>query len=74
MFSTQLDADYLYLYDGGSSASPLIGTFSGTTLPAPITSSSNKLHVRFTTDSSGTARGFRASYRGRVHLRVDRNI
>ncbi|KAL9952657.1 hypothetical protein ACROYT_G039941 [Oculina patagonica] len=62
-FSTQLDADYLYVYDGGSTASPLIGTFSGTSLPMTITSSSNKLHVRFTTDSSGTARGFRASYR-----------
>ncbi len=67
-FSTERYADYLYVYDGDSSASPLIGKFSGTTLPAPITSSSNKLHIRFTTDSSKTARGFRASYRGRLHL------
>ena len=64
IFSTQLGADYLHVYDGGSSFSSLIGTFSGTTLPSPITSSSNKLHVRFTSDSSGIARGFRASYRG----------
>lgn len=66
MFNTQLDADYLYVYDGDSSSSPLIGNFSGTTLPTPITSSSNNLHVRFTTDSSGTARGFRAGYRGKL--------
>ena len=64
IFSTQLGADYLHVYDGGSSSSPLIGTFSGTTMPSPITSSSNKLRVRFTSDSSGTTRGFRASYRG----------
>ena len=63
-----LGADFLYVYDGGSSSSPLIGKFSGTTLPSPITSSSNKLLVRFTSDSSETARGFRASYRGRLHL------
>ena len=68
IFSTQLDADYLYVYDGDSSSSPLIGNFSGTSLPAPITSSSNKLHLRFTTDSSVTALGFAAGYRGRVHL------
>lgn len=67
-FSTQLDADYLYVYDGGSPSSPLIGTFSGTTLPTPITSSSNKLHIRFTSDNSSTSRGFRASYRGKRHL------
>ena len=64
IFSTQLGADYLYVYDGGSSSSSLIGTFSGTNFPSPITSSSNKLHVRFTSDSLGIARGFRASYRG----------
>ena len=68
IFSTQLDADYLYVYDGDSSSSPLIDKFSGTSLPAPITSSSNKLHLRFTTDSSVTARGFRATYRGRMNL------
>lgn len=70
MFSTQVNADYLYVYDGDSSASPLIGTFSGTTRPTPITSSSNKLYIRFTTDSSETARGFRAGYRGRLSLGI----
>ena len=64
-FSTQPNADYLYVYDGDSSSSSLIGQFSGTSLPAPITSSSNKLYLRFTSDSSGQARGFTAAYRGR---------
>ncbi|KAJ7321800.1 hypothetical protein OS493_033651, partial [Desmophyllum pertusum] len=61
-FSTQMNADYLYVYDGDSTSSPLVGRFSGTSLPNPITSSSNKLHVRFTSDGSVTSRGFRASY------------
>ena len=67
-FNTQPNADYLYVYDGDSSSSSLIGQFSGTSLPAPITSSSNKLYLRFTSDSSGQARGFTAAYRGRMHL------
>ena len=65
-FSTQLDTDFLYVYDGDSSSSPLIDKFSGTSLPAPITSSSNKLHLRFTSNSLTQLRGFTASYRGRV--------
>ena len=67
-FNTQPNADYLYVYDGDSSSSSLIGQFSGTSLPAPITSSSNKLYLRFTSDSSVPARGFTAAYRGRMHL------
>ena len=66
IFSTQLDVDFLYVYDGDSSSSPLIDKFSGTSLPAPITSSSNKLHLRFTSNSLTQLRGFTASYRGRV--------
>ena len=71
-FNTESNADYLYVYDGASSSSSLIGTFSGTSLPAPITSSSNKLHLRFTSDGSTQARGFTAAYRGRmdVFLRI----
>ena len=68
IFNTQLDADFLYVYNGDSSSSSLIGNFSGTSLPAPITSSSDKLFLRFTSDSSGGARGFTAGYRGMVHL------
>ena len=67
-FNTELDMDYLYVYDGGSSSSPLIGPYSGTSLPSPITSSSNKLHVRFTSNASARRRGFRASYRGKTIL------
>lgn len=64
-FQTDSSADYVNVYDGGSSASPLIGTFSGSSLPAPTISSSNKLYVTFTTDGSGYTWGFTATYRGR---------
>ena len=67
-FRTASSADYVKVYDGGSSASPLIGTFSGSSLPAPIMSSSNKLHATFTTDGTGKSTGFTAIYRGRKHF------
>ncbi|KAJ7362158.1 hypothetical protein OS493_013250, partial [Desmophyllum pertusum] len=49
-FNTETNYDYVYVYDGGSLSSPLIGRFSGSSLPAPITTSSNNLYVRFTSD------------------------
>ena len=64
-FKTYSSADYVNVYDGGSPASPLLGTFSGSALPAPIMSSSNKLYVTFTTDGSGNSEpGFTATYKG----------
>jgi len=63
-FSTYSSADYLTVYDGDSPSAPLIGRFSGRSLPAPITSSFNKLYVQFKSDGSGTTYGFKAWYRG----------
>ena len=67
-FKTVSSADYVNVYDGGSPASPLLGTFNGSVLPAPIMSSSNKLHMTFTTDGSRTYAGFIATYRGKRDL------
>ena len=58
------------VYDGDSTSAPLIGRFSGSSLPAPITSSSTKLYVRFTSDGSSQYRGFAARYRG-IFLRIE---
>ncbi|CAH3179274.1 unnamed protein product [Porites lobata] len=62
-FTTQSSTDYVRVYDGDSISAPLIGEFSGSSLPAPITSSSTKLYVRFTSDGSSEYRGFNARYR-----------
>ena len=64
-FTLHASADYVNVYDGKSAASPLIGTFSASSLPTPITSSSNELYVTFTTDGSGHNQGFAATYRGK---------
>ena len=65
-FRTYSSADYLTIYDGGSSSAPLIGRFSGSSLPSPIVSSSNKLYLQFTSDGSYEDYGFKAFYRGIV--------
>jgi len=63
-FATEYGGDYVYVYDGDSTSLPLIGQFSGRSVPAPITSSSNNLYVRFTSDSSNQYSGFVARYKG----------
>ena len=66
--------DYLLVYDGGSSSSPLIAIFNNasnspmTPLPAPVTSSTNQLYVRFVSDASNIAEGIVARYQGTVHI------
>lgn len=65
-FETDSSADSVNVYDGKSPASPLIGTFSESSLPPPIMSSSNELYVTFTTDGLGNNRGFIATYRGKA--------
>ena len=69
-FNTESSYDVVYVYDGGSPSANLIGRFSGNSIPPLIASSSNKLYVRFTSDSSGTFDGFRARYRGMFSLTV----
>ena len=68
-FTTESSADFVRVYDGSSSLSPLIGTFSGSSLPPPIQSSSGNLFVRFTSDSASTYHGFHAPYRGTMLLK-----
>ena len=63
-FSTESCCDFVYVYDGNSSSAPLIGKFNGSSRPGPSVSSSNQLHVRFTSDYSVQRYGFKATYRG----------
>lgn len=68
-FETESGHDFVYVYDGRSSSSTLIGKFRGSSLPGAITSSHKKLFVRFTTDGSAVMSGFAASYHGRGYFR-----
>ncbi|XP_034427678.1 cubilin [Hippoglossus hippoglossus] len=54
--------DYVEVRDGRMETDPLIGRYCGSSLPAPMVSSSNFLWIRFRSDSSVSRAGFRAVY------------
>lgn len=62
-FNTENDADILSVYDGETTASPLLGSFSGSEIPESLTSSGNKMLLTFSSDEQNTAPGFFASYK-----------
>ncbi|XP_053215446.1 cubilin [Podarcis raffonei] len=61
--SSSCHKDSVTVYDGLNIYAPLLGTFCGVALPPSIKSSANNLLLLFRTDSSGTANGWRASFR-----------
>lgn len=54
--------DSLWIYDGSDSLAPVIGIFTGDTIPTLITSSGNSLTLRFKSDLAITGVGWRAVY------------
>jgi Zn-dependent metalloprotease len=61
-FSMESCCDYLRIYNGTTTASPLLGTYNGTTIPPTINASSGKMLFVWTTDGSVTSTGFEASW------------
>jgi spore germination protein YaaH/PKD repeat protein len=63
-FDVEANYDYLYIYDGPTTASPQIAgsPFTGTTSPGSFTSSSGAVTFRFTSDNATTRPGFFANY------------
>jgi Zn-dependent metalloprotease len=59
-FSFESGYDYLYIYNGPTTASPQVtgSPFSGTTLPGPITSTGGSITIRQTSDAGVVASGF----------------
>uniref|UniRef100_A0A8D2LT52 Uncharacterized protein n=1 Tax=Varanus komodoensis TaxID=61221 RepID=A0A8D2LT52_VARKO len=58
--------DFLYIYDGADSNSPLIGSFQDSKLPERIESSSNSMHLAFRSDGSVSFTGFHLEYKGKA--------
>lgn len=60
--NTEANVDVVKVYDGNSESAPLIGTYSGNTLPPTILSTSNKLYITFSTDGQNQYQGWSANY------------
>lgn len=54
--------DHIELYDGRDGKASTLGRFCGTKKPPPITSTGNKLFIRFFSDNSVQKKGFEASH------------
>jgi len=61
---TEEGSDLISVYDGETQTAPLIGTFSGSTIPAKIFSSGPALFLTFTTNEFIENQGWLASFYG----------
>ena len=63
-FQTENNFDFVRVYDGPDISAPLLGTYSGSTIPAAISTSVGvgAMLIRFTSDYSSNYAGWAASY------------
>ncbi|MEM1436153.1 MAG: CUB domain-containing protein, partial [Pseudomonadota bacterium] len=61
-FNYESSYDFLRVYDGTSASGTLLGTFSGTSVPADVTANSGSMFLLSTSDSSVTRPGFEANW------------
>lgn len=61
-FDTELNWDYLFIYDGSTTSAPLLGKFTGSTGPGTITSSGASLLIEFRSDCATDATGWVANW------------
>lgn len=66
--------DFLHIYEGENSNSPLIGSFQGSQAPERIESSGNSLFLAFRSDASVGMSGFAIDYKGTVLTIIYGNI
>lgn len=66
-FNTDV-GDIVNVYDGETSAAPLLGTFQGSEIPDDITSSGDKILITFTSDGSANAPGWLLSYNSQIPI------
>ena len=61
-FDTDLNNDKVIVYDGSNNTAPVLGRFSGTTLPPSVTSTTGSMYVEFLSDLRLRANGWTANY------------
>lgn len=62
LISTEQGYDYLTVYNGSTTTSPLLGSYSGNAFPPTLVANSGFMLIRFTSDNIVTTNGFAASW------------
>jgi len=60
--NTEATNDKVTIYDGPTTSSPVLGSYSGSTIPGNIISSNDSVLVKFTSDASTTGTGWQIYY------------
>jgi Zn-dependent metalloprotease len=61
-FDTELNYDGVIIYDGSNNTAPILGKFTGTTLPPSVTSTTGNMYVEFLSDEAVRSNGWTANY------------
>lgn len=61
-FDTELNYDGVIVYDGSNNTAPVLGKFTGNTLPPAITSTTGSLYIEFLSDEALRSNGWTANY------------
>lgn len=67
-FAVENTWDYLYIYDGNSTSSPLIGSYTGNANPGTITSSGGSITIEFRSDCATNGSGWAATWTSTSNL------
>src|SRR4029453_106924 len=60
-FNTQSGNDFLTIYDGPNTSSPVIGSYSGLVAPGTVTSSTSSVTFKFVSNAAGNKSGWVAT-------------
>lgn len=61
-FSLETDWDYLRVYDGATLEDPLLGVFTGTDVPATLSSTGGSILIEFRSDCATTGSGWKINW------------
>ncbi len=62
-FDLENQSDFVRVFDGNDNTAPLLGSFTGSSIPAAVTSTGSQLYVEFTSDNVDASNsGFVATY------------
>ncbi len=67
-FNTEQDSDKVTVYNGINTSAPVIGTYSGSSLPSQISTTGRALCIKFHSNDSITSGGFLASYTSTLRI------